>query len=240
MKILTTLILTGGFATPALACDLCAIYSANQARGEIGKGPFAGVAEQFTHFGSVEEDGDKAPNPSGQYLDSSISQLFAGYNFNERIGVQLNLPLIYRSFKRPEAAGIDRGTISGLGDISLIGHIQAYRQVRAHFGTQLVGPSERDLRSQINGLYTRVFGLLALKRVAALDFTRDNRLQTQRVFVAQQQQKSRPTRPGQIVRELIVEIPLGADRILRRGSEKGSLPAREKTRPDDAIKRSGA
>src|SRR5258708_39891186 len=110
MKILTALILTGGFATPALACDLCAIYSANQARGEIGKGPFAGVAEQFTHFGTTEEDGDKVPNPSGQYLDSSISQLFAGYNFNESSGIQLNVPLIYRSFIRPEIAGIDPAT----------------------------------------------------------------------------------------------------------------------------------
>jgi len=133
MKILTTLILTGGFATPALACDLCAIYSANQARGEIGKGPFAGLAEQFTHFGTLQQDGDKVPNPTGQYLDSSVSQLFGGYNFNESVGVQLNLPLIYRSFKRPELTGIDRGTVSGLGDISLIGHLQAYRRETKNF-----------------------------------------------------------------------------------------------------------
>src|SRR5438105_6293188 len=118
MKILTSIVLSSAVAAPGLGCDLCAIYSANQARGEIGRGPFAGIAEQFTHFGTVQVDGDKAPNPSGQYLDSSISQLFAGYNFNERVGVQLNLPVIYRTFKRPFGAGIDQGTESGISDLS--------------------------------------------------------------------------------------------------------------------------
>ncbi len=127
MKYLSSVVLTGALASPALACDLCSIYSANQARGEVGRGPFGGVAEQFTHFGTVQVDGVKAPNPSGQYLDSSISQLFAGYNFNEKLGAQLNFPLIYRSFRRPSASGIDEGTESGLGDMSLLGHLQAYR-----------------------------------------------------------------------------------------------------------------
>src|SRR5437588_2812073 len=32
----------------------------------------------------------------------------------------MNLPLIYREFKRPDGFQIDRGTVSGLGDISLL------------------------------------------------------------------------------------------------------------------------
>src|SRR5437763_16295488 len=111
MKLLTTIIVSGTLATPALACDLCAIYSANQARGEIGRGPFAGVAEQSTHFGTVQSEGREVSNPSGQYLDSSVSQLSAGYNFNERFGLQFNLPVMYRSFNRPDSqGGIERGT----------------------------------------------------------------------------------------------------------------------------------
>src|SRR2546421_8492377 len=133
MKLLTTIIVSGTLATPALACDLCAIYSANQARGEIGKGPFAGVAEQFTHFGTVQVDGQKVGNPTGQYLDSSISQIFAGYNLNERFGLQLNVPLIYRSFQRPQGLAIDHGAESGLGDLSLVGHFQAFRYEEKHF-----------------------------------------------------------------------------------------------------------
>src|SRR4051794_16042114 len=114
MKILVSTVLVA-VAQPVFSCDLCAIYSASQARGEVGQGPFAGVAEQFTHFGTVQVDGHEVANPSGQYLNSSISQLFAGYNFNERFGLQFNLPVIYRSFKRPDdLGGIDRGTESGI------------------------------------------------------------------------------------------------------------------------------
>src|SRR6266566_8877945 len=115
-------VLWASFAQPVLACDLCAIYAASQARGEIGRGVFAGVAEQFTHFGTVQVDGHEVSNPSGQYLDSSISQVFAGYNFDERFGLQFNLPVIYRSFKRPDGeGGIERGKESGIGDVSLLG-----------------------------------------------------------------------------------------------------------------------
>ena len=54
-------------------------------------------------------------------MDSSISQVFAGYNFNQHIGLQFNLPVIYRSYKRPDGAGgIERGTVAGIGDSSLL------------------------------------------------------------------------------------------------------------------------
>jgi hypothetical protein len=133
MKLVSSVLLTGALGMPALGCDLCAIYSANQARGEIGKGPFAGVAEQFTHFGTVQVDGVKIDDPTRQYMDSSVSQLFGGYNFNERLGLQFNLPVIYRSFKRPSESGVEHGTESGIGDVSLVGHFQAYRRETKHF-----------------------------------------------------------------------------------------------------------
>src|SRR4051812_39194361 len=92
-----SLILVGGFVTSVHACDLCAVYSATQAHGEVGKGIFGGVAEQFTHFGTMQDEGREVKNEVGQYLNSSISQIYGGYNFNDRIGLQFNLPIIYRS-----------------------------------------------------------------------------------------------------------------------------------------------
>ena len=133
MKIVIPVVLAA-CAQPVLACDLCAIYSASQARGEVGLGAFTGVAEQFTRFGTVQVDGHEVSNPSGQYLNSSISQVFAGYNFNERFGVQFNVPVIYRSFKRPDSmGGIDRGTESGIGDVSLLGTFVPYRKLTENF-----------------------------------------------------------------------------------------------------------
>jgi len=108
-----------------MACDLCGIYSATET--EFGKGPFAGVAEQFTHFGTLQLDGSEVSDPANQYLDSSILQIFGGYNFTKRFGVQFNLPLIYRSFRRPEGFEIDEGHESGLGDVSLTGKLVLYR-----------------------------------------------------------------------------------------------------------------
>jgi hypothetical protein len=118
-----SLIASGAMVAQASACDLCSIYSAAQAHGEVGKGIFAGTAEQFTHYGTVQQDGEETGNAAGQRLDSSIAQVFAGYNFNDRFGVQFNVPVIYRSFRRASGhGGIDRGTEAGFGDVSLLGH----------------------------------------------------------------------------------------------------------------------
>ena len=86
-------------------------------------GLYGAIAEQFTHFGTVQVDGHEVGNPTGQYEESSITQLVAGYGFNSRFALQLNVPLIYRSFERPEGFTIDRGTESGLGDVSLLAKV---------------------------------------------------------------------------------------------------------------------
>jgi hypothetical protein len=118
------------FPRLARACDLCGCYTPQletlsplqaQAARSWTSGLYAAVAEQFTHFGTVQFEGHEVPNPTDQHLDSSITQLVAGYTFNSRFALQLNVPLIYRSFQRPEGFAIERGTESGLGDISLLG-----------------------------------------------------------------------------------------------------------------------
>lgn len=121
------------FAGSSFGCDLCTIYSATQAQGEAGKGPFAGITEQFTHFGTLQVEGKEVPNGAGQYLNSSISQIFAGYNFSDRVGLQFNLPVIYRWFKRTDGQGaIETGTATGIGDVSLLGNLTIYSRQRKH------------------------------------------------------------------------------------------------------------
>jgi hypothetical protein len=127
-------------AVQARACDLCGCYTPQMEsmpqselssfgqtapitaeRGQWLDRVYVAIAEQFTHFGTVQVDSREVPNPTGQYEDSSITQFVAGYSFNSRFALQINLPFVYRSFKRPEGFAIDRGTESGLGDISLLG-----------------------------------------------------------------------------------------------------------------------
>ena len=138
MKILRLLLLFS-FTTYGLtsrACDLCGCYTP-QLEAMPGMEPaasktwwngfYTAVGEQFTHFGTVLINGREGQNPTGQYENSSITQLVGGYTINDRFALQLNVPLIYREFKRPEGFAIDRGTESGLGDISLLLKAVAFR-----------------------------------------------------------------------------------------------------------------
>lgn len=103
----------------AHACDLCSVYTAGMAHGETS-GWLAGISEQFTRYDDLREEGHTLDEDSGQYLDSSITQLFLGYGITDRLTVQVNVPYIHRSFKRPEHDGVDKGTVSGLGDITAL------------------------------------------------------------------------------------------------------------------------
>jgi hypothetical protein len=101
------------------ACDLCGCFVPKDA---MRKGFQAGVAEQFSSLSQLSLDGEQLANPENQYLNSSFTQLFVGYHFNERAALQLNVPLIYRSFQRLEAEGVQRGNESGIGDVLLLGY----------------------------------------------------------------------------------------------------------------------
>jgi hypothetical protein len=140
------------------ACDLCGCFTP-QLETNLGgpleplfpgsKGLYAAVAEQFTHFGTMQFEGHEVANTTGQYENSFITQLVAGYDLTSRFALQLNVPLIYREFKRPEGFAIDRGTESGLGDISLLLRTVAYKYsspVRREFDVSGKNPVavERD------------------------------------------------------------------------------------------------
>lgn len=103
----------------AHACDLCSVYTASMAHGETS-GWYAGVSGQFTRYDELRQEGHRLHDDSGQYLDSAITQFFVGYGITNRLGVQVNLPYIHRSFERPEHDGIDKGTVSGIGDVTAI------------------------------------------------------------------------------------------------------------------------
>jgi hypothetical protein len=121
---------SGVFAMPSSGCDLCAIYSMAQARGQIGKGWFSSVAVQFTHQGTLTDANVRQPNDERQRLDSATTQIVAGYNFSDHLGVQLNVPIIHRSYRRTtDTFGvIESASVSGPGDLSLAANFSPYRR----------------------------------------------------------------------------------------------------------------
>ena len=108
----------GGLRT-GWACDVCAIYTGTEMR-ESRLGLYAGMAEQYTIYGTLQDNGHEVPNPAGERLNSFITQFVAGYTFTPWLAAQANLPIIGREYRRQEANGVVDGDESGLGDLSLL------------------------------------------------------------------------------------------------------------------------
>ena len=112
----------------APACDCCSVFSACNLQSENEKGFIAGMAEQYTHFGTLQDNSSKIAGDGG-YIDSLVSQFFAGYNFNDRLSAQINLPVIYRAYGSDTTSDY----VMGLGDISFIGNIRVLQHTAQDF-----------------------------------------------------------------------------------------------------------
>lgn len=111
------------------ACDLCGCtVPAAELRVSGPTRFYLGLSEQFTSYGTLQEDGRRIDDPAHQFLRSSVTQIYAGWQVTDRFGVQLNVPVIHRSFRRAEGDEIQRGSVSGLGDLSLVAHWTALRE----------------------------------------------------------------------------------------------------------------
>ncbi|MEI8342963.1 MAG: hypothetical protein WCH43_15680, partial [Verrucomicrobiota bacterium] len=99
------------FATASHACDICGCYNppVESGTGSILNHLNLSGAGQFTYFGTDRLNGQRVVNPVGEYMASSITQVVLGCNYNDRFGFQLNMPFIYRNYKRPYGDGIQYG-----------------------------------------------------------------------------------------------------------------------------------
>jgi hypothetical protein len=109
----------------ALACDLCPIYSSKEA---TEKELSISLAEQFTSFHRIQEEGNYKSNSEHQSFASSITQVVGRYNLSKDSGIQIALPIINRQFKRVENNSMESGTVSGIGDASLLALYTPYRK----------------------------------------------------------------------------------------------------------------
>ena len=112
----------------ASACDVCAVYTATEQR-ESRIGPFLGIAEQFTHFGTLQRGGDEVDNPLDEKIDSSITQVIFGYAPIPDLSLQANLPVIHRSFRRVEEGAARTDDETGIGDLSFVAQYSLWTHV---------------------------------------------------------------------------------------------------------------
>ncbi len=124
-------------ATSASACELCAIYGADNALGNSSSGFLLTLSEQYISAHSLQAEGEPfstVPFLSQAHLDSSYTHIVPGYNFSSRVGVSLNAPLIYRDFHVTQLTTTggtvdEKGTIFGLGDVALIGRLKLLQKI---------------------------------------------------------------------------------------------------------------
>jgi len=125
------------WANSASACELCAIYGADNALGNSSSGFLFTLSEQYISAHSLQAEGEAfstVPFLSEAHLDSSYTHFVPGYNFSSRVGVSLNVPLVYRDFRRTEltttGGSVDeKGTLFGLGDAALIGRFNLIQNI---------------------------------------------------------------------------------------------------------------
>jgi len=131
-------------ACPAApACELCAIYNADNALRGSGAGITFAIAEQYTPYRTSQFESEPTATQSPSFVDNSITHIVPGYNFSSRFGVNLNLPLVYNDFERhdirysltaPPTFFTEKGTEFGLGDISLIGRVTVFEKRAMKYG----------------------------------------------------------------------------------------------------------
>jgi hypothetical protein len=129
---------------PAAACDLHPLRTASAIEDDT-PGLRLGIVEQWTHYGTLQNGDDEIANPDDQRLDSSITQVVAGYRFTERLGAELRLPIISRHYRRPtHDGGIENGSESGFGDLALLADVVAFRRdtTTSSFRVDVVGGLE--------------------------------------------------------------------------------------------------
>ena len=144
-----------GVTVPAVrACELCAVYSADNARQGSAQGFLVTIQEPYTESRSSLFNGQPLQFADDHYVNTSITHIVPGYNFSDRFGVSLNIPLVYRSFKRtgteiqdlvipgfgtlltPNAV-TEQGHVSGLGDIALIGRATVFKKAEMNYSVAL-------------------------------------------------------------------------------------------------------
>jgi len=122
------LLLIAGASSAVMACDICAIYPATEMQ-ETRTGLRLGLAQQYSHFTTLQKDGDEIANPDDERLDSVITQFLLGYQVHPRVRLQMNVPVIFRDFRRVTATGVNDADENGLGDLSITGNVLVWSNV---------------------------------------------------------------------------------------------------------------
>jgi hypothetical protein len=101
------------------ACDSCGCHMPSDLTPDA-TGWNVGLFEQYTDFGTVRDEGTKVANTYDQYMHSYTTQLIVGYRVYDWLAVNAFVPYISRSYSRPDSGVQQTGTVSGVGDSTVM------------------------------------------------------------------------------------------------------------------------
>ena len=134
------------------ACELCAIYSATDARGETTSGWLLSVTEQFIYSSTLEYEGESFSDADfleDSYLYDSVTHIVPSYNVSPWLGISLNIPIVYRQFNRHEIQYVpfgntfvsrvrnEEGSEFGLGDVALVARWTPFQKNEMNWSARL-------------------------------------------------------------------------------------------------------
>jgi hypothetical protein len=150
------------------ACELCAIYSADNARGGTSSGFQFTISEQYSPYQTTMLDGAEIKVPGQDYMKESITHFVPSYNFNRYFGLSLNIPYVDKDYFRAGLLADERGSVSGLGDASVIGRFLVFGKAAMNYSVSLNflggiklptgSASFLDAEAEESRLYNAAFG----------------------------------------------------------------------------------
>lgn len=119
----------------AWSCDICSVYSRHH-EDPAKSGFYTGMFVQSTQYDTLQLDGRDLSESTGESLESQHLQTVLGYRINERWRIQGNIPMTKRTFTRNHDGERKSGSVSGLGDTTVLADVQLLDQTeeRTHDG----------------------------------------------------------------------------------------------------------
>lgn len=117
----------------AWSCDICSVYSRPH-EDQTKPGFYTGMFVQSTQYDTLQLDGRDLSESTGESLESQHLQTVLGYRINQRWRLQGNIPMTKRTFTRNHDGQREAGSVSGLGDTTVLAEVRVLDQTKSRSG----------------------------------------------------------------------------------------------------------
>lgn len=115
-------------SSTALACDPCALYNASRLHDSEDGAISIAAFQQYTDYNTAKNLPKNSIRDGELVKSFSTTQLLVAYEATQDLGLQLNLPLVYRRFSELEKFKASSESEFGIGDATIGSNYTLYRE----------------------------------------------------------------------------------------------------------------